>query len=130
MDKEFWRNIVKLYSAILDAEEVLGKLINGKLGEYGKVARPLMNEIKQGDKVEVFWLDAAFEQVNMPAEDAKKLKPMLRSNLGYLIDDDGSVLRLSFGKITDQDKSCSVESDILIVPREDVKSIKKQGDVE
>lgn len=82
-------------------------------------------KVKRGDKVEITWLDAAFENSNMSIDDAKSLKLMLRSNVGYLVDDDGETLRLSFGEVSDQDKKCTVLSDILVIPRGDVKSVKK-----
>jgi len=77
------------------------------------------------DKVEVFWLDAGFENSNMSFEDAKNLKPMERTSVGYLVSKDKDVLRLAFGIVNDKDHSCSVLSDILVIPRGDVKKIKK-----
>lgn len=35
---EFWANITKLYSVILETQEILAKIINGRLGEYDKVS--------------------------------------------------------------------------------------------
>ena len=52
----------------------------------------------------------------MPVEDAKKLTPMTRKNVGYLLKNNTIAVRLAFGWITDKDKKCEVCSDVLVIP--------------
>lgn len=75
--------------------------------------------------VEIIWLDAGFENSNMPFEQAEELYPMERTSVGYLVSEGEDVLRLAFGIVNDKHHHCSVLSDILVVPRGDVKNIKR-----
>jgi len=84
--------------------------------------------IEVGAKVEVFWIDAGFENSNMSLCEAGKLHPLERSNVGYLVNDKDGVVRISFGKIEDIDKDYCVASDILIIPQSLVTKIKRQED--
>jgi len=48
--------------------------------------------------VEVRWQDAWISTCDMKIKKAKKLKPVIRSTIGYLVSDSGDCIRLSTDK--------------------------------
>lgn len=73
--------------------------------------------------VEIEWLDAACEHENLTVEEAEKINPVKRHNVGYLICENDEKVIISFGSVNDIDKEGFCYQDILVVPRGDVKKI-------
>ena len=87
-----------------------------------------MDKLAEGCKaeqiVEIIWLDAGLESMQLSIEEAKILKPMPRKNIGYLIHQDEDKVILAFGFIEDSEKYKSVCDQILILPIGIVKTIR------
>ncbi len=79
--------------------------------------------------VEVTWQDAGCERENLDFEQASKLHPVTRKNLGYLICDDDERVIICFGIIDDCDKKMSCTSDTLVIPKGDVQELKVMVEV-
>ena len=75
--------------------------------------------------VEIVWYDAACDHDNLSVGEAGKITPVGRKNVGYLIKKDREKVIISFGTIEDYEKKATVFQDTLVVPRGDVKDIKK-----
>lgn len=117
----------ELLRLVSELHYVTGELLNGELAGYEGNMKSATG-IEPGDKVEVVWLDAGFENSNMCIDEAKGLHPLERSNVGYFVSDAEDILCMAFGGIKDIDKNHCVYSDILIIPLGMVKSIKRQVD--
>ena len=74
-------------------------------------------------KVEVTWEDAAFESEDLFEEVAKDLRPLVRSNVGYVVVDNADKLVISFGVIKDVDRDKEVCAAILVIPKRMIKDI-------
>ena len=67
--------------------------------------------------VRVAWLDAGMESHNLSTEEAKKVKPMPRYNVGYLLEETDEKIVICFGAIVDADKDMSVWDCTLVIPK-------------
>lgn len=67
--------------------------------------------------VEVFWLDAGLESLQLNKEDALLIKPLERTNVGYLLSDCDEKVILVFGIIEDRDKHGGVFDQTLVIPK-------------
>lgn len=74
-------------------------------------------------RVEVIWQDAALESADLSLEDAKKLMPIARRNVGYLVYKGKDRVIVCFGVISDIHQGCL--KDTLVIPRGDVLEIIK-----
>ena len=74
--------------------------------------------------VEVTWEDALSELGHMVAEVATDMKPPLRKSYGCLLCDTGDKLNLCAGIILNDDGSLNSVSDVLTIPRVNVKTIR------
>lgn len=73
--------------------------------------------------VRVHWLDAGMESHNLSTDEAKGVKPMPRSNVGYLLEDTDEKVVICFGEIIDVNKNMSVWDCTLVIPKGVVISI-------
>ena len=67
--------------------------------------------------VEIEWLDAGLENIQMDYEGACSISPMPRKNCGYLIQKDKEKVIIVFGIIQDRDHKGTLYDQILIIPR-------------
>jgi len=78
--------------------------------------------------VEIDWLDAGCERSSMPIEQVKKLVPMPRSNVGYLVYQDKTKVVISFGRIEDSNIDHVAFEDNLVIPKSMIVKIKQWDD--
>ncbi len=74
--------------------------------------------------VEVFWVDAGFENSHLSEEQVKAITPLPRHNVGYLMVDDGEKVILCFGYIEDREHNEGVWDGALVIPRGMVLNVK------
>lgn len=134
---DYWNDIYKLYGIVLDLRELLGKIINGRLREYDRLeTKPSLNEIKQGDKVEVFWADATTCPHGVHSlDEACAHEPSTGKTIGYLLKDDNEFVTLSmthFFATGLPPTECPEDGFkyLWLIPKGVITSIKKQGDIE
>lgn len=137
MNQEFWNNIYKLYGIVLDLRELLGKIINGRLGEYDRLdTKPSLNEIKQGDKVEIHWQDASSCPHGVHSlEEAQVHSGADARTVGYVLKEDASCIVVGMTNFyhTELPSTETAEEGfkfIWTIPKGIITSIKKQGDIE
>lgn len=131
---ELWNGIYKLYSVVIEIEKLLAELINGRLREYDRL--DAVNEIKQGDKVEVIWSDATTCPHGVHSlDEACAHEPSTGKTIGYLLkeNDEFVILSMTHFFATGLPPSESPEDGfkyIWLIPKGVITSIKKQGDIE
>ena len=67
--------------------------------------------------IQVDWLDAAGEAQHIPPEDAATLQPLLRANVGFLLDEREDAIVLCAGVILDQDSQCMGCEGTVVIPK-------------
>lgn len=76
-------------------------------------------------KVEVVWLDAATEEAHIPLEEALKLTPIERSNVGYLLVEDNDRILLAYGILNNMFKGLTAYDYSMEIPKGMIVKIKK-----
>ena len=77
--------------------------------------------------IQVDWLDAAGEAQHIPPEDAATLQPLLRANVGFLLDEREDAIILCAGVILDQDNQCMGCEGTVVIPRGMIVSTRELG---
>jgi hypothetical protein len=77
------------------------------------------------EKATVHWIDAQVEGDDMPIEGALDLKPLIRENAGYLLEESEEKVILAFGLIKNPNKDIIGYDKILVIPRSMVTEIEK-----
>ncbi len=67
--------------------------------------------------VEVFWLDAGVETMEMSEESVVEITPLLRKNAGYLLMNTKEKVVLCFGHISDREKHGQVWDTTMVIPK-------------
>ncbi len=67
--------------------------------------------------VQVDWVDAAGEAQHIPPETAAVLQPLLRVNLGFLLDEREDAVVICAGLINDQDNKCVGCEGTVVIPK-------------
>jgi len=78
----------------------------------------------EDELVQVTWEDAGFENSCQLPEDAKKLTPLVRHNVGYLVKKDDHETILAFGIINDNEGGTTYDG-LLVIPAKMVLRINK-----
>lgn len=84
-----------------------------------------MNYFKQGDLLEVIWVDACLEEPSIPPELARELEPKLRKNIGYCIKHDKKQIIICFGIIENLYKGNNACDITMAIPTGMLQGIKK-----
>ena len=75
--------------------------------------------------VEVVWLDAGLESLQLSVGEAQGLTSMERRNVGYCIVNDEQKVILVFGFIEDRDRHGEACDQTLVIPRGLIKSVRE-----
>lgn len=83
-------------------------------------AAPLFFEVQQKKNlqlVQIDWLDAAGESQHIAPEEAAILQPLLRVNLGFVLDERDDAIVICAGLINDPDNQCIGCEGTTVIPR-------------
>ena len=75
--------------------------------------------------VQIDWLDAAGETQHIPPEEAATLQPLLRVNLGFVLDERDDAIVICSGIINDQDSQCLGCEGTTVIPRGMIQEIRE-----
>ncbi|MFA5054025.1 MAG: hypothetical protein WC565_08190 [Parcubacteria group bacterium] len=80
--------------------------------------------------VQVDWLDAAGESQHIPPEEAATLQPLLRVNVGFLLDERDDAIVMCAGIIQDQDSQCTGCEGTVVIPKGMIQQVRKLEDAQ
>ena len=75
--------------------------------------------------VQIDWLDAAGESQHIAPEEAATLQPLLRVNLGFVLDDREDAIVICAGLINDPDNQCIGCDGTTVIPRGMIREVRE-----